>query len=313
MSVKLVGIVLDHAVGLPAPAKFVLVVLAQHANEKRDDALSWPGVETIARKVGLSSRQVRSHLRLLEAKQWIKREGSGRGGRKSDNEGITTMYRINIAMLKPGSTLPRTRTVQPGSTLPDNSASKQRQYPEVHGDLLGNLASSTRKSSVEYPEVHGDLRGSVLPPNRKEQEVQQGKATGMNRGETGSVSPRPSDVRQGSKNADPRRTPVREKLPHEIEAERQRQLRAVQQRLAANGETPFTGKTAPSFNGRPVSSSASSATASTAKPERGSEFDRAKARWERGSAARARAAQRKAKTATPLTNPAKPRRPVAGT
>src|SRR6185436_18898864 len=56
---------------LDPATKFVLVILADHAN---DDGICWPGQKGIAEKVGTKERQVRRHIAKLLAKGKIKTE-----------------------------------------------------------------------------------------------------------------------------------------------------------------------------------------------------------------------------------------------
>lgn len=53
-------------------AKLVLLALADRANE--DDGTCWPGLKTVARKVGLSERVVRKHVESLEGDGLLRRE-----------------------------------------------------------------------------------------------------------------------------------------------------------------------------------------------------------------------------------------------
>jgi GntR family transcriptional regulator len=58
-------------------AKLVLLALADRANE--DDGTCWPGIKTVARKVGLSERVVRKHVESLEVLGLLRREVRTRG------------------------------------------------------------------------------------------------------------------------------------------------------------------------------------------------------------------------------------------
>jgi hypothetical protein len=59
MSVRLIADVLDHVHGIPTGRKLLLVCLADHAN---DQGISWPSQQTLARRMGVSDRQVRTML-----------------------------------------------------------------------------------------------------------------------------------------------------------------------------------------------------------------------------------------------------------
>ncbi len=57
--------------GLDPSTKFVLIVLADHAN---DDGVCWPGQKGIAAKVGTTDRQVRRHIAKLIESGLVKAE-----------------------------------------------------------------------------------------------------------------------------------------------------------------------------------------------------------------------------------------------
>src|SRR5436309_305406 len=79
---------------IPPSAKLVAVALANHANVG-SCGIAWPSVKTLSRETGISTGRVREHLRKLEAREWVMREGRRGGGR-----GLSTRYRINLARME---------------------------------------------------------------------------------------------------------------------------------------------------------------------------------------------------------------------
>jgi hypothetical protein len=59
--------------------RMVAVALGEYAN--RDTGEAWPSVANLARRAGLSERQVQRHLRIIEADGWI-RQGASKAGYK---------------------------------------------------------------------------------------------------------------------------------------------------------------------------------------------------------------------------------------
>lgn len=132
----------------PAAAKLVLLALADHANP---DGYCWPSILRIAGMVGLTSRQVSTHIRSLEAKGLVERGDR----RRKDGQYRGWTYTLPI-----GSELPvatgSPATVTSGSGLPVRNPqenpkknSRKRDYlfeavASVAGHSLQTLTSSER-------------------------------------------------------------------------------------------------------------------------------------------------------------------------
>jgi hypothetical protein len=86
MSVKVMGKVWD--MDLPPGEKLVLLALADHADHNGNNA--YPGNDLLAKKTGLSTRQVRRILDDLESRAIVKKSSGGVGrGKKANYEIIT--------------------------------------------------------------------------------------------------------------------------------------------------------------------------------------------------------------------------------
>jgi DNA-binding transcriptional ArsR family regulator len=126
-----------------ATSKLVLIALADKAN---DDGECWPGMDHIAEMVGISTRQVSTHLGTLEGSGLIlrkrKRSALGRLGKN--------VYYVNSTS---GSTLPVDQEKSTsGSPLP-NGAGHQRKSDV---DNQRKSTSSQRATHKEQPTPVGD-------------------------------------------------------------------------------------------------------------------------------------------------------------
>ena len=106
MSVRIMSQVWDAPSTLAGANRFVLMALADHAN---DEGVCWPGLTRIASKTALTERQVRYSLRQLEEMGYLITE---------PRTGQTSFYRIVIGggeHSSGGNTVPGG-----GNTVPPN-------------------------------------------------------------------------------------------------------------------------------------------------------------------------------------------------
>ena len=112
-----------------ATSKLVLIALADKAN---DDGECWPGMEHVARMVGISTRQVSTHLQRLEDVGLLarkrRRSGIGRLG--------SYVFHLNVDHRKPAS----------GSTPPVEG---DRQWKDTSGSSPPVEADRHRKQASE--------------------------------------------------------------------------------------------------------------------------------------------------------------------
>lgn len=73
---------------LPSPAKFVLLILANYANE---EGVSYPSIPNIAKKTSLSERSVQMQLKLLEELKLVSRTPRTVNGSR-----ISNVYRLHL-------------------------------------------------------------------------------------------------------------------------------------------------------------------------------------------------------------------------
>ena len=99
MSFPLVALVIETDIGLPASYKLTLIVLADYLN--KTTGLCNPSVAAIARKVGLSTKQIRVILRKLKELGFISVIKNSLGGAK----GETCHFAIHQEKLTTRSTI----------------------------------------------------------------------------------------------------------------------------------------------------------------------------------------------------------------
>lgn len=73
-----------------------IAVMARLADFSNDEGISWPAVTTIQRQIGAKSENtVRSAIKKLQAKGWLKKQERRIGGKNNSN-----VYKLNVDMLE---------------------------------------------------------------------------------------------------------------------------------------------------------------------------------------------------------------------
>ncbi len=73
-----------------------IAVMARLADFSNDEGISWPAVTTIQRQIGAKSENtVRSAIKKLQAKGWLKKQERRVGGKNNSN-----VYKLNVDMLE---------------------------------------------------------------------------------------------------------------------------------------------------------------------------------------------------------------------
>jgi hypothetical protein len=152
MGFKLVDEVLDHAPAeLTTPERFLLVLLAKAA---RDEARTcWPGMDTLARQMGISERRVRQLLNQLAQRGYEVRVPSGvdkNGMPVFASKGHATVYRLPVFDPAKGEEPCRLSTPERG------------KHSAAFGDGKGGSSRSQRRKDSVAKAV------GVLPPFSQE-------------------------------------------------------------------------------------------------------------------------------------------------
>jgi hypothetical protein len=149
-----------------APLKSVINAIAARADKK---GATWAAQATIAQDVGMTERNLRSHLKLLEALSIITRHKRSRGryGRTSDLIILALHKRFDIAAkgireararLAGESSNRKNSTLPTGRRVPGNS--KRTTFPLIQGGGLSRLGSEGVEGSRPALAV---VNGSWVP------------------------------------------------------------------------------------------------------------------------------------------------------
>lgn len=151
-----------------ATSKLVLIALADKAN---DDGECWPGMEHVARMVGISTRQVSTHLQRLEEVGLLarrrKRSGLGRLGSYVFHLSIDDAHRKPTS----GSTLPVGQQKPTSGSTPPVEADRQWKRTS---ESTGSPASSPPEAGFRTePTVNpqGNPHSSDVPSDPQVPEV----------------------------------------------------------------------------------------------------------------------------------------------
>jgi hypothetical protein len=79
--------------------KMVLIAIAQHVNESRDDKTAWPSNNTIAKQTSMSRNGVISTRSRLESRGFLKKVSTG-GSRKGEKRS-SNRYLITLPVVHP--------------------------------------------------------------------------------------------------------------------------------------------------------------------------------------------------------------------
>jgi hypothetical protein len=108
VSIHAIVTVLDFAPDTWGPGtRLVALALADRVNQ---DGQAWPSLTDIARRSGLSTRQVRTHLRTIEGDGWIRCEGQRINGGGQPVSNLWTWTQWMQVGRKPTSALGRKPT-----------------------------------------------------------------------------------------------------------------------------------------------------------------------------------------------------------
>ena len=161
MSIQVIGAVLDCDHEDLSPARrMVLVVLANYVGNEDDEA--WPRQATIARQAGCKERNIRDHLKWLEAQGYLSRRTSHLGA----GNGSRTKYKLHVERLRmpanngpaksAGANEPAKNVISTGSELPLNNRQeppKTKQPARAKKSQLGDWTPGP--SGAQYAKDKG--------------------------------------------------------------------------------------------------------------------------------------------------------------
>lgn len=144
MSVKHVGLVLEHFTGKPA-LKLVAVILADHADQ---DGVCWPSYRRLAEMTSQSERQVARHVKELIEAGVITKLRTGTIVKKDGKSlRLSNAYRLNAHVIKGRKTLklsPDSLLVTSENVYLEHDKSSRSRWTPV----------STKPSNNRKPNLH---------------------------------------------------------------------------------------------------------------------------------------------------------------
>lgn len=159
-----VSLVFDAVHDVGPSAKLTLLALADRAN-RRGGGQTWPSLRDIAERTDREERTVRTDLRVLEERAWIKRIGTGLGGRGKATTYQLSIERMLLSMpLKKAASHIRELRKLPGALLPGFTwepvlvnPAVSNTNPEVEGRNPDVSDTKTRTYSAPEPEVEPEF------------------------------------------------------------------------------------------------------------------------------------------------------------
>src|SRR5437899_3063530 len=135
MSVKLISELWKKQVGGKAE-HLLLIALAWHVNEKREDARCWPGVQRLAAMIGCSPRYTKTMLAAFRKNGVVIRvenESGGQGSRavlKLDLDKLSIKGDAQVTLSRKNGDARRTRTVIPSAVKGDLERIRNKEESE---------------------------------------------------------------------------------------------------------------------------------------------------------------------------------------
>ena len=154
MSVKHVGLVLDHLDAKPA-LKLVAIILADHADS---DGLCWPSYRRISQRSNMDERTVRRHVKALQDMGVITKLRTGSVIEKDGKAvRITNAYRVNEVVLLRRGKLSTSRPVDGVKSVHLEVDKKRRS----RGAGLSTKSSFNHQTNHQYDESVDNSREPV--------------------------------------------------------------------------------------------------------------------------------------------------------
>lgn len=133
-----------------------IAVMARLADFSNDEGVSWPAVTTIQRQIGAKSENtVRSAIKKLQAKGWLKKQERRVGGKNNSN-----VYKLNVDMLERAAA---------EAKIFYSTAREQSKFEGANSDASNNGSVSPQILREDPSMVEGDpsLDPSLDPSSKK--------------------------------------------------------------------------------------------------------------------------------------------------
>ncbi|HBR4790018.1 conserved phage C-terminal domain-containing protein [Klebsiella pneumoniae] len=143
-----------------------IAVMARLADFSNDEGISWPAVTTIQRQIGAKSENtVRSAIKKLQAKGWLKKQERRVGGKNNSN-----VYKLNVDMLERAAAEAKLFYATPREQSKfDASEIEGSKFEGSNSDASNNGSASPQILRGDPSMVEGDpsLDPSLDPSSKK--------------------------------------------------------------------------------------------------------------------------------------------------
>ncbi|HHT0302102.1 helix-turn-helix domain-containing protein [Raoultella planticola] len=171
MSSRVQGFVWDAcaANGITGAKLLIMVRLADYSN---DDGISYPGIETISRQLGLAESTVYGALAQLEKAGWVRRQGRRNGNRRTSNLYFLNVERLEYLAAEERTKIRAMKAKIKANFLPPESEGTDFEPPEFRASSGLEPPDSGVKGGFEPPDSGGDPQVLKHDPQVKDLEPQ---------------------------------------------------------------------------------------------------------------------------------------------
>lgn len=171
MSSRVQGFVWDAcaANGITGAKLLIMVRLADYSN---DEGISYPGVESISRQLGLAESTVYGALAQLEKAGWVRRKNRRNGNRRTSNLYFLNVERLECLAVEERAKIRAMKSKKTSVFLPPDSEGTDFEPPEFRVSSELEPPESGVKVGFEPPDSGGDPQVLKHDPQVKDPEPQ---------------------------------------------------------------------------------------------------------------------------------------------
>lgn len=171
MSSRVQGFVWDAcaANGITGAKLLIMVRLADYSN---DEGISYPGVESISRQLGLAESTVYGALAQLEKAGWVSRKARRNGNRRTSNLYFLNVERLELLAEQERAKIRAIKAEKKSTFLPPQSGGTDFEPPVFRASSGLEPPESRVKGGFEPPESGGDPQVLKHDPQVKDLEPQ---------------------------------------------------------------------------------------------------------------------------------------------
>ncbi|TQN81023.1 UNVERIFIED_ORG: helix-turn-helix protein [Citrobacter freundii] len=197
MSSRVQGNVWDAcaANGITGAKLLIMVRLADYSN---DEGISYPGVETISRQLGLAESTVYGALAQLEKAGWVRRQARRHGNRRTSNLYFLNVERLEFLAGQERAKIRAMKSKNKSSFLPPESEGTDFEPPEFRVSSELEPPESGVKGGFEPPDSGGDPQVLKHDPQDKDLEPQGKHVRASKKSKFDPLAARPENVSPGT-------------------------------------------------------------------------------------------------------------------